>query len=155
MAEKLLNINLEKSRRKRFTIDGDENRILELNPSDLGIFARIDNFDKVVTAAIREFGEKQVDSDDDNFDVTKLGEAFTALDKLIREQLDILYDTNFSEVTTPHGTMVDPIEGEFRFQYLNDVFAELYQDQITQELKERNDKIREHTKKYVDKVNKE
>lgn len=155
MAEKMLNINLEHGKRKRFTINGDENRILEINPSDMGIFARVDNFDKVVTPALVEFGEKQFNASESDFDLTKLGEDLAALDKLIREQLDIMYDTNFSEVTTPHGTMLDPINGEFRFQYLNDVFSDLYDKTFTQELKQRNDKIRERTKKYVNKVNKE
>lgn len=156
MAEKLLNINLEHGKRKRFTIDGDKNRILEINPSDMGIFARVDNFDKVVSPAIIEFGEKQINMPEgQDFNLAELGEGLMALDKLIREQLDILYDTNFSAIMAPYGTMLDPINGEFRYQYLIDIMSELYNETFTEELKERNDKIREHTKKYVSKVNKE
>ena len=153
MAEKMLNINLDRGQRKKFTIDGDESRILELNTSDMGIFARLDAFDKNVTAALQEFDKIQTsETEKDGWDIIKLGEQLHKLDEIIKEQFDILYDTNFSEVVVPHGTMLDLIDGEFRFQYLNEVFANLYEKQLSKELKIRNDTIRKHTKKYIEKV---
>ena len=155
MAEQILNINLDKGRRKRFTIDGDENRVLEINPSDMGIFARLSEFDEQVTAAMEKFSNEQAEvTTDEDFDIVKLGKLITELDHFIREKMDWLFDTNVSEVMAPHGTMLDPINGEFRFQYLNEVLSDLFDKQFTKELKIRNDTIRKHTKKYVDKVNK-
>lgn len=153
MAEKMLNINLEHGKRKRFTIDGDENRILELNTSDMGIFARFDEFEKESEKAVTDFAEFQASQED--FDLSELGRRFTELDKFLRDKLDYLFDTNFSAVVAPFGTMVDPIDGEFRFTYLIDVMGDVINGELTKEVKARNAKIREHTKKYVNKVNKE
>lgn len=155
MAEKMLNINLEQGKRKRFTIDGDENRILEINPADMGIFARIDDFDKAIIPALEEFSEKQFGGTEEDFDLWAMGKAMLELDKFVREQLDIMFDTNFSEIVAPYGTMLDPVNGDFRFQYLIEVFSKVYNDEFQKELTKRNDKIRERTKKYVNKVNKE
>ena len=155
MAEKIQNINIDVGSRKRFTIDGDENRILELNTNDMGIFSRLDDFDQNVTAAFKEFDDFQSQEiEKDDWNVVKLGEALKKLDTTIREQFDRLYDTNFSEVVVPHGTMIDLINGEFRFQKLNDVFSTIYEKQFSKELKAQNEKIKKHTEKYIGKVDK-
>ncbi|MBP5710548.1 MAG: hypothetical protein J6W84_06185 [Bacteroidales bacterium] len=155
MAEKIQNINIDVSSRKKFTIDGDENRVLELNTNDMGIFSRLGDFDQTVTAAFQEFEDFQnTEMEKDDFDVVKLGEALKKLDDVIRNQFDILYDTNFSEVVVPHGTMIDLIDGDFRFQKLNDVFSTIYEKQFSKELKAQNEKIRKHTEKYIGKIDK-
>ena len=40
MSEKLENLNLGVNTKKRFTIDGDENRILEIDVQDMSIMSR-------------------------------------------------------------------------------------------------------------------
>ena len=154
MAETLSNISLGSLNKKRFTIDGDENRILELNTSDLSVISRVDEFDKAVTEEFEKFVEEQDKFTGEDFDFKRLGELLTEIDKFIREKLDWLYDAKISETLAPFGTMLDPINGDFRFQIINDILVGLYDKQFTKELKVRNDKIRQHTKKYVDKVNK-
>lgn len=148
-----LNINLSESRKKRYTIDGDENRILEFDPYDLGILSRLEEVETAIIEAVDKFGDVQDTLDFEDPEVYKeLAKQLRELDTFIRQQLDYLFDTNFSEVCAPHGTMLDPINGEMRFTYLVDIFTDIFTDNISKALEQRNKKIKQHTKKYVEKV---
>ena len=145
-----LNINLSEARKKRYTIDGDENRVLEFDPTDLGLLVRIEEVEPAILDAVSKFGEAQADANyEDNETIKEMAKRLKELDLFIRERLDYLFDTNFSEVCAPHGTMLDPVNGEMRFTYLLDVFATLYGEELSKALKKRNDTMKKHTKKYV------
>ena len=145
-----LNINLSEARKKRYTIDGDENRILEFDATDLGLLVRIEEVEPAILDAVNKFGEAQADADYENNETIKeMAKRLKELDLFIRERLDYLFDTNFSEVCAPHGTMLDPVNGEMRFTYLLDTFANVYGEELSKALKKRNDTMKKYTKKYV------
>ena len=145
-----LNINLSEARKKRYTIDGDESRILEFDATDLGLLVRIEEVEPAILDAVNKFGEAQADADYENNETIKeMAKRLKELDLFIRERLDYLFDTNFSEVCAPHGTMLDPVNGEMRFTYLLDTFANVYGEELSKALKKRNDTMKKYTKKYV------
>ena len=144
-------INLSAIRKKRFRIDGDNNRFLELDTSDMGIVTRLDNLYPKLQKLAQDAAIKQLDKEDTDNEraLTKISQALTRIDAQMRQIVDEIFDSNVSEVCAPSGTMFDPFNGEFRYEHIIDVIASLYKDNITREFKKMAAKMRKHTAKYT------
>lgn len=148
-----LNINLNEGQKKRYTINGDESRVLEFNPTDLGMLTRINEIEPEIMEKLDQFSDMQDKADyTDDKQVDELAKGLKELDTFIRAKLDYLFDTNFSEVCAPSGTMLDPVGEGMRFTYLIDVFSDLFGDEISNAVQKRNKQIKKHTTKYTNKV---
>lgn len=153
MADKVLNLDFSPIRKKRITINGDENRILELNTSDLNIVVRAkEAYPKLLELANRAekvSNTESTDSDTDMFDIwaTEWGK----IDSEMRGLLDYIFDSNVSEMCAPFGSMYDPINGKFRFEWIVDILSELYEKELQAEFQKTTKRIEKHTAKYVKK----
>lgn len=137
------NIDLSLTRKKRFTIDNDENRILELNTSDINIVNRASS----VLPKLYEFAGTISDvPDEDSVN------ALNDIDTKMRECLDEIFDSNVSEICAPYGSMYDPFNGDFRFEIIFNAILQLYNDNIASEAKKLQKKIKAHTDKYTKKT---
>ena len=104
MTENIQNIDLSVFRKKRFTIDNDENRILELDTSDLNIVKRINEF----YPKLKQLEEKIQNIPDFNEDqIVDVAEFLDDIDKEMRIAVDTIFDSNVCEVCVPSGSMVD------------------------------------------------
>lgn len=142
-------IDLSAIRKKRFRIDGDNNRILELNTSDMGIVARIREVADKMSDGSNKFAElfaSEEEVSDEQFSA-----VLAEVDRDMREMLDYIFDTNISEVCAPFGTMYDPVGGQFRFEHIVETFGNLYGQNLTAELKSLSDSVDKYTAKYVKK----
>ena len=147
MAE-LQNIDLSVFRKKRFTIDGDENRILELDTSDLNIVKRINEF----YPKLQRLEEKIKNVPDFNEEqIVDMAEFLNSIDSEMKVAVDAIFDSNVCEVCVPSGSMYDPINGKLRYEILIDVLSKLYDENLTSEIKKVNKRIEKHTAKYVKK----
>ena len=149
MAE-LQNIDLSVFRKKRFTIDDDENRILELDTSDLNVIKRLKEF----YPKLKALEEKTQNAPD--FRDGELGDIAEFLDDIdheMRVAVDTIFDSNVCEVCVPNGSMYDPINGRLRYEILIDILSKLYDENLTAEIKKINKRIEKHTAKYVKKGN--
>lgn len=150
MTENIQNIDLSVFRKKRFTIDNDENRILELDTSDLNIVKRINEF----YPKLKQLEEKIQNIPDFNEDqIVDVAEFLDDIDKEMRIAVDTIFDSNVCEVCVPSGSMYDPINGRLRYEILIDVLSKLYDENLTSEIKKVNKRIEKHTNKYVKKGN--
>lgn len=150
-------INLSVIRKKRFRIDGDDSRILELNTSDLNILARLrEAYPKLVTLANDAFAQiPEVDVQPESYDfmtdegTTKVIEALKDADEKMRELMDYIFDSNISELCAPSGSMYDPLNGKFRFEHILDTLANLYEADVSAELNRISSRVKKHTSKYT------
>lgn len=150
MTENIQNIDLSVFRKKRFTIDNDENRILELDTSDLNIIKRINEF----YPKLKQLEEKIQNIPDFNEDqIVDVAEFLDDIDREMRIAVDTIFDSNVCEVCVPSGSMYDPINGRLRYEILIDVLSKLYDENLTSEIKKVNKRIEKHTNKYVKKGN--
>lgn len=150
MTENIQNIDLSVFRKKRFTIDNDENRILELDTSDLNIIKRINEF----YPKLKQLEEKIQNIPDFNEDqIIDVAEFLDDIDKEMRIAVDTIFDSNVCEVCVPSGSMYDPINGRLRYEILIDVLSKLYDENLTSEIKKVNKRVEKHTSKYVKKGN--
>ena len=153
----ITDISLSVVRKKRFRIDGDDNRIIELNTSDLNILARLkETYPKLVALAEDAFKNlPEVDGTAENYDfvtdeaTSKLVTALTDADKKMRELIDYIFDSNVSELCAPSGSMYDPINGAFRFEHIINTLSALYESDISAEMGKVATRVKKHTDKYT------
>lgn len=153
----VVDISLSAIRKKRFRIDKDDNRILELNTSDLNILGRLrESYPKLLDLANSAFGDMpDIDAENEDYDfltdenTTKTIETFSAADKEMRSLMDYIFDSNVSEMCAPSGSMYDPINGGFRFEHIIENLTPLYEADISGGLKDISNRVKKHTDKYV------
>lgn len=138
--DKIIDLNLDGIQKQKFRINGDDNAILELNTSDLGIADRLEKGYKVLVEETKKIAE----ADDEN-----LTKVLAEADKVMREQLDYIFDSNVSEVCGKGGSMYDPVNGSFRFEHIINGLTKLYSDNLNNEYQKMKDRIQKHTGKYV------
>lgn len=134
--------------KRKFAINGDINRLLEICVSDLNVVVRLNEaypkLQEMVTEAQNALGQLA-----DDAELNELADVLVKIDKDMRAQIDYIFDTNASEICAPSGNMYDPIDGEFRFEHIIECLAKLYETGLADEFK----KLRTKTEKYTAKYN--
>ena len=152
MADKIINLDLSPIRKKRIAINGDENRILELNTSDLNITNRLSEaYPKLTELAHQISTLVMPETEDDVADLKAAADAWKAIDDEMRNLMDYIFDSNVSEMCAPSGSMYDPINGKLRFEWLIDILSDLYERELQAEFNKVTKRIEKHTSKYVKK----
>lgn len=146
----IIDIDLSEIKKQRYRIDGDNNRILELNVQDMNMPSRFFETQKEMEQITNEWAEKISSWGDDLDDEInqQIADDIKNLDKELRAKLDYIFDTNISEITAPHGSMFDFIHGMFRFEYILDTISKLYNDTIANETKLMLNNMAKYTSKY-------
>lgn len=150
-------IDLSAIKKKRFRINGDSNKILELNTSDLSISSRLSAAYERLTKCMDEVAGVLADVPDDAEELTEaqekaVEEQLRSIDAKMRKELDYIFDAPVSDVCADGGSMYDPFEGQFRFEHIIDALSRLYETNLNREfgmMKRRvNTKTSKYTKKY-------
>ena len=89
--------------------------------------------------------------DENNPDLAKIVEVLDEVDKAMRETIDYIFDSNVCEVCIDHGSLFDPINGEYRFEYLINSLLPLYEANLQEETKKIQKRMKKHTDKYATK----
>lgn len=146
--DNIVDINLNQIGKKRIRIDGDDNRILELNTSDLGIFGRLQKSEEDITQLTKEAMKNwPEEADKDSFEIS--AKIFKEVDTRMREILDFIFDAPVSELCAPSGTMFDPINGKLRYEHIMEIIGSLYESDITTEVDKMSARVKKHTDKYT------
>lgn len=156
-SQSVTDISLGSIRKKRFRIDGDDSRILELNTSDLNILARLkEAYPKLIELADTAFKNlPELDSSAKDYDFMTdeaTSEVIAALkdaDEKMRELVDYIFNSNVSELCAPDGSMYDPIDGQFRFEHIINTLAALYESDVSGEMNKLSSRVQKHTTKYT------
>lgn len=142
----VVDIDLSVTKKKQFRIDKDDNRIIELNTSDMSILSRLqESYPK-----LDELSNKAMTlSSEDTLEATV--EVLNDIDKEMRQILNFIFDSDIADVCAPDGSMFDMFNGEFRFEHIVSVLVGLYEENIDKEYKLMTKNIRKHTDKYTGK----
>lgn len=146
---------------KEFTLNGNPDAKIYLNPNDMGIVARIQE----VVPKINELEMTYVSSyfdEDDDVDSTeipedkkvervlsKLSETIKSIDTDMRECINYIFDYDVCSVAKPVGTMLDIYDGEYAFAIIINTLLELYSDTITKETDKLVTKMKKRAEKYT------
>ena len=154
----IVDISLSGARKKKIRIDGDDNRILELNTSDLNLLVRLREVYPELTTLSKEafsnWPDEEIPEDMDFMsdpNVSKATEILKETDAKMRELIDYIFDANVSEVCAPSGSMYDPVGGKLRYEHIVDCLSALYEKDISMEMKKISKRVQKHTDKYTQK----
>lgn len=152
MAEEIKTISL--SHRKEFSIDGDGNRILALDTSDMNVIVRLEEVypaiqELAVEAQNRIANVKDSEDGSEMSPLNDISEILKDIDRKMREKVDYIFDADVSAKCAPKGNMFDPVNGEFRFEHIIDVLTTLYTENLSVEFKKMQDRVKKHTAKYT------
>ena len=142
----IIDIDLSVTRKKRFRIDGDDNRVIELNTSDMTILNRLDEADRQLRELADKANFELADVEDENRDIVK---ELLATDKQMREIIDYLFDAPVSDVCAPDGSMYDPFNGKYRFEHIMEALFVQYENNIAEEIQKMRKNVQKHTSKYT------
>lgn len=149
----IIDIELQ-SPKKKFRINGDNTKIIELNPSDVNIVSRLRETYKKLDALAAEAGSLLADQEEvtTEEDLEKVSNALTKLDKEMRDLIDYLFDGSVSSVIAENINLYSPVNGQFWFEHCIEVLSNLYSNNFQSEFKKMQARINKHTDKYTRKV---
>lgn len=150
--DNLIDINIGGIEKKRFRINGDDNKILELNTSDLNIASR---FSEAYPALIEcekqvtELRESANEDTDELGSISMFSEKLKGIDTKMKKLMDFIFDSNVSEICAGNGSMYDPLDGYMRYEVIIDRLSDLYTDNLGKEMKKVQNRMKTHTAKYT------
>lgn len=143
--EQIVDIDLKVTAKRKFRINGDDNKIIELNTSDTLFVSRLQNAIPKLEKLLSEAQNKaQEQEDDESMDFINIIEA---VDKEMREQVDYIFDSPISDVLAD-GSMLDVFDGKFRFEYIITELINLYDARYKDEFSKMQKEMEKHTAKY-------
>lgn len=157
VAEDIIDLDLSVTRKKRFRFDKDNSRIIELNTSDMNIIARMsETYPKLKAqqekaAKLMEGIEINEEATDESVekDIATISERLKEIDKEMRELIDFMFNAPVADVAAPDGSMYDPYEGSFRFEYIITLLIKQYENNLESEFNKMTRQMEKHTAKYT------
>lgn len=152
----IIDININGIQKKRYRINGDDSKILELNPTDFNITVRLNSaYPKLkdCEARVKELKAEESDTDTES-NIASLSDFANKLSKLNTEMcelMDYIFNANVSEVCCDGGSMYDPMNGYMRYEIIIDNLTDLYEKNLTAETKKIQRRVKQRTAKYTKK----
>lgn len=147
MAE-IKNISIGLPKKKKFSIDGDEGRVVFLDTGDTGILARWSNVQEWLMNAAQEL-EDIAGGGRDAEQALIASKRFRELDLGAREKLNYLFDSDVCTPIAGNGALIRLVEGEPLFMVILDALVPLYEADIKVEYEKSKKRIEKHTAKYA------
>lgn len=144
----VIDIKIGGIQRKRYRINGDDSKIIELNPSDFNITVRLNEAYPKLAKCESRIAELNVSEDkDDNLEA--FAKILSELNSEMCELIDYIFDSPVSNICCDGGSMYDLIDGYMRYEIIVDNLVKLYEDNIGKESKKIQKRIKSHTAKYT------
>ena len=146
--ENIVDLDMGAVKKTKFRINGDNTKILELNIADMGIINRLEEvYDDLKEMANEATSNEVHDTDEET--IRELSKQMMELDKKMREKMDYLFQAPVSDICAGNGTMFDPVEGKFRFEYIIEHLSNLYANNFKKEFDAMEKNISKRTAKYT------
>ena len=161
MSNPAINISVRGSSRKRFAIDGDPDRVIELNTTDLGIIKRL----REALPKLQELERKisQIDAsgliEESGFNGEKTKEFTEQVESMHNEMKTLIngvFDEDVIDKCMPRGgTLLDPVTDgettEVRYMVIINDLSSAYEEDLSAEMNKVANKRNQHTGKYTKK----
>ena len=139
-------LSLEQTRKKVIRVEGDDNRLLRLNTSDLNILVRLKEVYPKMAELTKKAAEKKLDGD---AGMDEVADYIHDLDLEMRGFIDFIFDSDVSDVCVPDGTMFDMFNGQFRFEIIIEQLAKLYETNVSLEYRKMKSRVNKKAGKYT------
>lgn len=149
----IIDLDLSITKKKKFRFDKDDNRIVEINTSDMNLMQRVSvaypKLQELQTKAAKLTEGLDVENSAAIDDITTMADRLSAVDAEMRELLDYMFDAEISKAAAPEGSMYDPFNGSFRFEHIIALMMKQYEDNLQSEFKKMERQMKAHTDKYT------
>ena len=146
--EEFIDVDLSVTKKKKIRINGDNSKIIELNTSDLNILERLSKQYPVLQECMEEVKALSTKDTDTDEGVYKMAEEFARINQKLCDGVDAIFDSPVSAVCCDSGSMYDPFNGSFRYEYIIDTLTKLYEDNINAEYKKMKNRVENKANKY-------
>ena len=147
----VVDVDLSIIKKKKFRINGDNSKILELNISDMGILSRLDeSYSRLIELQdkVANLAEMSGEANDREI-LSSTAKKLNEIDEEMRDLLDYIFQSNVPEICGSEGSMYDPIEGTFRYEDIISTLTKLYENNLNSEFAKIKKNISKHTAKYT------
>ena len=149
----IIDLDLSITSKKKFRFDKDDNRIVEINTSDMNLMQRV----STAYPKLQELQDKaskltegiEIESSEALNGLSTMAERLSAVDAEMRELLDYMFDAPVSKAAAPNGSMYDPFNGSFRFEHIIALVMKQYEDNLQSEFGKMEKQLKSHTDKYT------
>jgi hypothetical protein len=153
----IIDLDLSVTKKKKFRFDKDDNRIVEINTSDMNLMQRVSEayprLQELQTKASKLTEGLDVENIESESaaieDITTMAERLSAVDTEMRELLDYMFDAPVSAAAAPSGSMYDPFNGSFRYEHIITAVMKQYEDNLQSEFSKMEKQLKKHTDKYT------
>lgn len=145
----LLNVNIKGANRQRITINGDENRIIELNLTDMNFIPRLNSTYPKLEELQAKYTDAEISEGVEGFN--KLADILLDLDTSAKEYINYIFDYDVCTPIIDNSSLFAPIDGKLTFEYILDTLINLYTDSIQAEYKKMEKNVKKNTVKYTKK----
>jgi len=139
------------SPKKTYRINGDNSKVIELNPTDINVIVRAREVYSKLNNLAQRAGSLLVDQEEATTEkgLAKVAKALADLDKEMRDLIDYLFDSKVSDVLASGINMYSPVNGEFWFEHCIEVLSNLYENNFNSELQKMKSKVNKQASKYI------
>ena len=145
----VIDIDLSPIKKQSFRINGDNDKMLELNTSDMNIVVRLNKiYPKLKKLADEAVELSKTDMDNTEEGLNEFATKLESIDDKMSKLVDELFDANVSAVCKDGGSMYDPFNGTFRYEHIIGTLAGLYTNNFSKEFDLMKQRVNKHTSKY-------
>lgn len=135
---------------KEFTINGDPNRVIRFNPSDLNLLERFDQAEKTIDEEQKKLQEDielkaNGEPAENQEDIEESIEVIRKVNKLIKDQIDFIFDSDVSDVVFGNQSPMSTVKGKPLFERVFDAIRPVLEKEITKEMKASEKRINKYT----------
>ena len=144
----VVDIDLKEIQKKRFRLDRDNARVIELNTSDLSAIKRLEEIYPKMLKFVDEAHANIQENPGTEMD------ELLSINQQMKDLLNWAFDSDVADKACPSGTLYDLINGKFRFEYIMEKLIGLYDANLTNEFNLMKKRLNRHTAKYTKKTRK-
>lgn len=142
-------IQLNIDKREQFRINGDNNRIIELDVSDFGILNRLrESYPRLQELSIKGFEADDI-GDDDNIKLGEFMDSLNAINDEMISVMDYIFDSKVAKICADGKPLYNMVAGQFIFEIILDTLFSLYSENIRAEFGQMSQRMKSHTNKYT------
>lgn len=149
--------------KKRFSVGGDTSKIIEFDPSDIGVanrlsksmsrFKALDTQWQQLNESATKVSEGNTDDLDATIDDTKdFSEKFDKLENEIKDIINYVFDGDVADKLLGNSSAFSPVNGFFKYEHIITAVLNCYEQNIKDESPKFNSrKVNTYTHKYIKK----
>ena len=132
---------------KEFSINGDENRVIMFNPSDLAIIKRLEEAKNKISESMAIKDDLEVDNEGKPVDsLENYSKVISHIDNVIKEQINYIFDSDVANVVFGNQSPLANIKGKPLYErFMESVMPEI-KKAVEEEAKESRKRVAKYTK---------